>query len=84
LSDFGSEDQRVALGQRNPVLGVEIRNLICEELGGRKVARKEMADWGRFGIGMAVGEFSLPKTSASYEVPIDQLPRLLDWVRNHP
>jgi len=75
------------LNQRNNGfggLGMEIYDLICNDLGGRLISQKVIADWPKLGINMAVNNYALPETSAKYILPICQVPKLLLWIIQHP
>jgi len=65
-------------------LGMEFYDLICNVLGGRLIAHKVYANWEKYGIGMPVGKYALPETSAKYLLPVNQIPRLLYWIIQHP
>jgi hypothetical protein len=61
-------------------LGHYFGGLICTQLGGNIIADNVPADWTRVGITGTTGNFSLPLTSAEFELPSHQLSRLFDII----
>ena len=65
-------------------LGHELYDLICNTLGGQLIAYKIYAEWTKFGIRGNLGKYALPETSARYSIPVNQIPRLLEYINRHP
>ena len=58
-------------------LGHYFGDLICNQLGGYIITENVPSDWAQAGINGRTGNFALPLTSAEFELPFNQLPRLL-------